>query len=38
MDICMPLTAQQPIRSSFSQESETGLKNDTKRKGEKTHI
>lgn len=30
MDICMPLTAQQPIRSSFSQESETGKFLDSK--------
>lgn len=30
MDICMPLTAQQPIRSSFSQESDKGKFLDSK--------
>ena len=42
MDICMPLTAQQPIRSSFSQESETGKFLDSKmiqkEKGKNSHL
>lgn len=40
--ICMPLTAQQPIRSSLSQESEKGKFLDSKliqkEKGKETHI